>query len=360
MIEYSHGGDARLLSTIELEEQFPKGWEYLKLHEGFLRSRESSAFDDDCWYRFGRNQNLDKQHLAKLVVAQTVPEMRVSIDAEGAFSLNNVRVNGILGELDELWYLLGILNARVTDFVFRRIAKPKAGGYFEANKQFIAPLPVPIVSNVLRQQIVELAKNLQSQYTSYRDQTLLLEKRLASCQWQLHKDFALWPAIPSAISLKTRAPKRLTTREKTAWAKAEHKRLTDEAKNTLIARLAATEEIAVDKSMLSNDELNLRGDGVTLLDGIFFDPKITLRHFWWMKLSRDLRGPKIFRDLLKEPVTDNLALRKQVESLTEKLDHLYADIRANEFRINELVSSAFGISKAESKLIACDPRRLWR
>lgn len=361
VIEHSHGGDVRLLSPKELEEQFPKGWEYLKLHEKFLRARESSAFDDDGWYRFGRNQNLDKQHLAKLIVAQTVPEMRVSIDAEGAFSLNNVRVNGILGELDELWYLLGILNTRVTDFVFRRIAKPKAGGYFEANKQFIAPLPVPIVSDILRKQIVELAQSLQIKYTSYRDQTLLLEKRLASCQWQQHKDFALWPAIPSTVTLKTLAPKRLSLREITAWAKAEHRRLTDEAKNALLARLAAAEEIDIDKTMLSNDELSLRGDGATLLDGIFFDPKITLRHFWWMKLSRDWRGAdKLFRDLLKEPVTDNLALRTQVESLTSKLDNLYVDIKIDELRINELVSSAFGISKAESNLIACDPRRLWR
>jgi hypothetical protein len=30
--------------------------------------------------------------------------------------------------------------------VFRRIAKVKAGGFFEANRQFIAPLPIPPAS----------------------------------------------------------------------------------------------------------------------------------------------------------------------------------------------------------------------
>ena len=56
--------------------------------------------------------------------------------------LNNVRVNGILtsGATDQM-YLLGVLNGPVGDFVFRRIGKPKQGGWYEANKQFIAPLP---------------------------------------------------------------------------------------------------------------------------------------------------------------------------------------------------------------------------
>ena len=38
---------------------------------------------------------------------------------------------------------------------FRNIAKPKAGGYFEANKQFIAPLPVSPASDEVRGVIAE-------------------------------------------------------------------------------------------------------------------------------------------------------------------------------------------------------------
>ena len=56
----------------------------------------ANAFDDETWYRFGRNQNLDKQDIPKLIVAQTVPEMRVCADSNGTKYLNNVRVNGIL------------------------------------------------------------------------------------------------------------------------------------------------------------------------------------------------------------------------------------------------------------------------
>ncbi len=146
LFPYDDGSDrVRLFGTAEMEQRFPKAWKYLGRNEAELRQRESGAFDDDQWYRFGRNQNVDKQKLRKLGVAQTVPEMRVFYDSAGAYCFNNVRVNGILTrDEDQGWFLLGVLNGRVADFVFRRIAKPKDGGYFEANKQFIAPLPIPM------------------------------------------------------------------------------------------------------------------------------------------------------------------------------------------------------------------------
>ena len=103
-----------------------------------------ARFDDRHWYRLGRHQSLDKQEIVKLVV----PEMRVCLDESASMYLNNVRVNGIIPSDDQdPWYLLGILNSRIVDFVFRRIAKVKDGGFFEANKQFIAPLPIPSTAN---------------------------------------------------------------------------------------------------------------------------------------------------------------------------------------------------------------------
>jgi len=92
----SPGQTVRLLGANEVKRRFPLAWKYLVMHEGTLRAREKRAFDDDAWYRFGRNQNLDKQRLPKIGVAQTVPSMRAFFDSAGAYCLNNVRVNGIL------------------------------------------------------------------------------------------------------------------------------------------------------------------------------------------------------------------------------------------------------------------------
>jgi hypothetical protein len=83
--ELGVAGKPRLIEQKKLEARFPQAWAYLKLWEQQLRARESKThlgktakpFDDSQWYRFGRNQNLDKQERPKLIVAQTVPGMRV-------------------------------------------------------------------------------------------------------------------------------------------------------------------------------------------------------------------------------------------------------------------------------------------
>ncbi|MGH7054171.1 MAG: Eco57I restriction-modification methylase domain-containing protein, partial [Stellaceae bacterium] len=138
-----------LIDPATMQARYPKAWAYLRSYRDALRTREPKKdgkgnitelpFDDKQWYRFGRHQNLDKQEIVKLIVAETVTELRVCLDQTASLYLNNVRVNGIIcSEQENPWFLLGILNARVADFVFRRIAKVKAGGFFEANKQFIA------------------------------------------------------------------------------------------------------------------------------------------------------------------------------------------------------------------------------
>lgn len=155
MFPYQRVEDGIKLITPKLmSTHFPKAWAYLKTYEPVLRAREAkrdqqneiaaAPFDDHEWYRFGRHQNLDKQDIRKLIVAQTVPNLRVCYDDSATMYLNNVRVNGIVPAEDtDPLFLLGVLNAPVADFVFRRIAKVKAGGFYEANKQFIAPLPIP-------------------------------------------------------------------------------------------------------------------------------------------------------------------------------------------------------------------------
>ena len=356
------GAQVRLFTPTEMENLFPKGWSYLQSYEKALRSRESSGFNDDAWFRFGRSQNLDKQHLAKLVVPRLVQKLYCTFDSNGEFWLDNVDAGGIVvRDRDQGYFLSAVLNSDVSTWAFLRLSKPFQNGYYSANKQFIAPLPIPNVADHLRNEIVALAHGLQSKHTVYRDQTVLLEKRLAICQWKQHKDFTLWPAIPTLATIKVRAPRSLSARDATAWAKAEHKRLVEESKSALLARLGAVKNLNIGMAQLAEGELSLVGDGLPFLSALFFDPSTTLRHFWWMKAARDWRGAKsLMRELLKEPVTDNIALYEQVEMLSIQLETLYAEIKGDEERMNEIIATAFCLTREEREAIANDPRLSWR
>src|SRR5690606_7012210 len=56
--ERDAGGQMKLIPAAEMAKRFPKAWTYLKSWEKELRKRERNAFDDERWYRFGRNQNI--------------------------------------------------------------------------------------------------------------------------------------------------------------------------------------------------------------------------------------------------------------------------------------------------------------
>jgi hypothetical protein len=221
--ERTEGGAMRLIPETEMRRRFPKAWRYLETWRDDLRLREAkrdrdgevteAPFDDEGWYRFGRNQNLDKQTSAKLIVAQTVPEMRVCADTEGRMSLNNVRVNGILPaegvDADEL---MGALNGSLTDFVFRRLGKPKQGGWFEANKQFIAPLPIPNVGEAERAEVARRARALQAGWTERRDLLTSARDRLGAMVRAKHGANWLFVDLPRHADLLDQAPAVITAR----------------------------------------------------------------------------------------------------------------------------------------------------
>ncbi|MBK5229663.1 MAG: Eco57I restriction-modification methylase domain-containing protein, partial [Thermoleophilia bacterium] len=137
----------RLLTPDELSA-LPMTNAYLTEHEQQLRDRERGKMNHDGWYGFGRNQNLGAHDSQKLGVAATVQRLEVAADFAADIYFHNVRVNGILPKPSgpTLKSLLAIMNSRAVDWAFRRGAAEHANGYFAANKQFIAPLPIRLPS----------------------------------------------------------------------------------------------------------------------------------------------------------------------------------------------------------------------
>jgi Eco57I restriction-modification methylase len=229
------GDGARLRTPEEMAAQFPRAWAYLRGFEAELRQREKNAFDDDGWYRMGRNQNLDKQEIPKLMIAQLVPELRASFDDGGHYYVNNVRVNGILPRAGNGWYLLGAMNAPLTNYVFKWLGKPKDNGFYEANKQFIAPLPIPNASAADRAGLSAIAQGLQQRRTAQLDDRAALDERLGACartNWTLDR---ILPGVRPLAEIEATMPKSVKPADRKGWIDDE--RSGDE--EAAIARLDA-------------------------------------------------------------------------------------------------------------------------
>ena len=163
-------GEAYLIPQTRMENNYPEAWAYLRNFEEDLRSRENRKFDDEEWYRFGRHQNLNKQDIVKLIVPRLVYSLGCSVDQLGELYLDNVDVGGITPAPGvPLFFLAGVINGKVADFMFQRISKPFRGDYKSANRQFIAPLPVPKASKNQQKIVAEIAERLQQYHTQRRN-----------------------------------------------------------------------------------------------------------------------------------------------------------------------------------------------
>jgi hypothetical protein len=347
------GQGVRLIDADRLGQSFPSAWAYLQSHQADLRARENGAFDDDQWYRFGRHQNLDKQDIEKLVVAQTVPGMRVCLDSTASKYLNNVRVNGILpAEGIDIGYLLAVLNGPVCDWVFRRIAKPKDNQYFEANRQFIAPLPIPRTDAESRNGIGAAAREIQGLNTSRRGVLRDLRHRLDASPFQNRRLDFIFPTLRPARRRRAEAPRGV---DAGLWATAAYDTELEERYGWIASALHS--EVLLE-AVFERGELRILADGATIIDGIFVDPVEGpfIAAQWNGRLDSftpptNNSGRSLVNLLRRLIVTDNRALQDQVIALELEQRKAKATIAYREAALNERLYRLYGLTETERRMV---------
>lgn len=365
LFPYDDAGErARLYSEDELRSRYPKGWAYLESHEAELRARERGAFDDSAWYRFGRNQNIDKQKLPKLLIPRLTTRLAAAVDDAGRFVLDNVDVNGVLtSSKRESWFLVGVLDGPVANFVWRHVSKPFQNDFRSANKQFISPLPIPAANAQERRDIGERAEELQRLHTERRDQTGQIERRLSSAQVlpAAREPSWLWAEVGSVPEHKRAAPANLRGGERTAWAKAEFETRLGARFELIDRRLAAGSSLEV---RVSHGELGLLVDGVAVIEGVFVgvDEADFIAAQWRHVVRRTnvtaaFGAKKLVRLLLDLRATDNAAIVEQVVALDAAIMKLDAAIAFAERAMNERLYALYGLSPEERALVEGDRPR---
>lgn len=347
-------GAVALLSPEELAKEFPKAWAYLRSFEEKLRAREGAKFDDDKWYRMGRTQNLDKQEVPKLLVAQLVPSLRLSFDEGGRVYVNNVRVNGILPHGDNGWYLLAVLNSPTTNFVFKWLGKPKDNGYFEANKQFIAPLPIPKAHRKDRAALSALAKDMQERRTERVRLSLDLEERLKGTARVNLPVERILPGVRPIAELEEASPKTVRAPERKAWVDVQ--RAADE--ESAIARIDGLIHAASEADvLLERGKLSFRIDEQEVARMFVDDAQAALVTAQWRTAALDFdphgKGDagRLVSRLRRLATSAEPAVAGQIIAIGEALATLTAVLRGDEAQLHELTCLLFNLTDEERALV---------
>ncbi|MFW6101002.1 MAG: Eco57I restriction-modification methylase domain-containing protein [Bacteroidota bacterium] len=352
-------GKAYLFSSKEMVTWFPKAWQYLKMSEKVLRNREKGKMNkDNSWWAYNYPKNLDKQEIPKLMVPRLVKNLFAAVDENGSFYLDNVDVNGVLvEEPSDLFFLCGILNAPVANFVWRRISKPFQNDYRSANKQFIAPLPIPCPTDTEKTEVVNLSHHLQQLHSRRRDLLKMIDKRLLSeqCEDKNLDESWLWADVKALKEVKKEGPKDLKGKELSDWGKIERER-------RLAVHLGPITQMLRPGAMLTVEddygELKLLIEGMAMIDGIFLDEKEAdfIAAQWRQKIRKlniteKFDGKKLLNLLLKLRETDNKAIIEQIIQIDSDIQALDAEIAEAEAKMNSLTYKLYNLTEEEIRLV---------
>ncbi len=345
---------ATLLTAAQMETRYLRAWSYLLRFEVELRAREGGdKFDDERWYRFGRDQNLDKQEIRKLVVAQTVPGMRVCYDQAGEYYLNNVRVNGIVPKRAG-GFLLGVLNSPVVDLLFRWRGKPKANDYYEANKQFIAPLPVPNADAEQRAEVAAVAEGLQRGYTRRLSLVGKIADRLGATSRRKRPHEWLLPDVRPVADVQADVPRNMPPSQRPAWASARYA----EEMNAAVDRVdrAIRLDSALDAE-LDEGELRFTVDGTPVARAFVAADMAPFLLAQWQVVALTFEangkgdGKRLIDGLRGTAMTADAPVVGQIVGFQGELSRLTAELRGGEARLDDLTAALFGLSAAERALV---------
>jgi hypothetical protein len=348
-------GRARLFTQDEMAKDFPKAWSYLKSFEKELRKRESSKFNDDQWYRFGRHQNIDKQEVTKLLVPRLVANLGCFADDRGRYYCDNVDVGGVVPtRKEDVWWLAGILNAPTTDTIFSWLTKPFRGDYKSANKQFIAPLPIPKTDRAGKAALSALAKGMQERRTRRVELRADLDERLRSTAtktWPLEQ---ILSGVRSISEIEESAPASLPLSKRKEWA--DDQRKADE--ESALARIDGIIQLDSQADVIAErGKLAFRIDDQEVARTFLGPDEIELVEAQWRANAVDFsptgngEAARLIGKLRKVVVTAPPALRDQIIATGNELASLSDIIRDDERDLHEMTCHLFGLTAEERRLV---------
>jgi len=115
-------------------ETFPALAKYL---HPFSISAEKRLDKGDYWWELRACGYYDEFEKIKIIAPAIVKNATFALDDQGFYSNDKTSII----PTDDL-FLLGILNSTIMDFVLKRIASTKQGGYFEQKPMYISQLPI--------------------------------------------------------------------------------------------------------------------------------------------------------------------------------------------------------------------------
>lgn len=217
-------------------------------------------------------------------------------------------------------------------------------------------MPIPPASDGERKTIASRAEALQAAHTARRDTLAKISRRLSTARTRNKPETWLFIGLRTKRDLIAEAPVRLDADKKQEWAEQQYNL-------GLAARYDAISPSLLPGATLSaafnEGELSFAVDGAPVVDHIFVDTaegefilaqwKVLAATF---VITEKTDGKKLANALRKLVVADNPALVQQIIALEGELSGLEINIARQETEMNDLINCLYGLTEAETQMVA--------
>lgn len=145
-------GKSILIDENYYKRKYPLTWAYLEVNQKRLAARNNNKMGND-WYGYVYKKNHTRFENPKLLVPSIANGSCFAEDLRGIYYFVGSGGGGGGGYAISLnqeinisyYYLLGLLNSKVLEFILKKTSTPFRGGYFALNRQYIKELPIQLV-----------------------------------------------------------------------------------------------------------------------------------------------------------------------------------------------------------------------
>jgi hypothetical protein len=148
-------GKASPMTEEYIQNNFPLTHAYLKANEKFLRGRENRRFDNDKeWFLFSRGQGISGVEQPKIIMREISFGTSLTFDNRN-FYHNTTSYSLIKKDTvqEDYKFWLAILNSKLMWYFLKNTGNELRGGYFRFQPRYVAPFPLPQLSDLSQQDI---------------------------------------------------------------------------------------------------------------------------------------------------------------------------------------------------------------
>jgi hypothetical protein len=154
-----------------LKKSCPNLYQYLRDRKNELEERTYLKDGNKDWYEIWCPRDIGQQEQEKIVVPELADRSQFAFVERGVFYVDTTC--GITLSRNcpfDLWYLLGVLNSKPAEYLYRKTTVPKANGFLIYKTMFLSTLRIPIPNSdenrASASRVSELARKVQEYGTA--------------------------------------------------------------------------------------------------------------------------------------------------------------------------------------------------